>query len=60
VRLETEASIAPVPEEAKQNDIILGADKGLQIAEYLGIESAELRSAVVYIGCGHSELGCRQ
>ena len=44
----------------EQNDVVFGSHKGLQIAQHLGVQSAEFRGAVVDIGCGHGELGCRQ
>src|SRR6202044_3449866 len=44
----------------EQNDVILGPDKGLQVAEYLQVQGAKFGGAVVYIGGSHRELGCRQ
>ena len=44
----------------EQDDIVLGPDKGLQVAEYLHVQGAKFRGPVVYIGCSHSELGRRQ
>ncbi len=44
----------------EQKHIVLGADEDLQLGQNLLIEGAELRRAMVHVGRGHGELGCRQ
>jgi hypothetical protein len=44
----------------EQNDVILGADEGLQIAQNLRVEGTEFRGAVVDVRRCHGELGCRK
>ena len=44
----------------EQQDVVLGADKDLELGQHLLVEGAELGGAVVHVGGRHGELGGRK